>query len=199
MKDWQGSHHSIKQHPELYHTTVLGKKTLIHHPESNIAETSHQIETAFLELEISNTDPTYPVTPVIGPYLIDRIEIGVNGDPNLVQTLSSDWFVYPRANPIRPEDTGNDGKLVFSSISWRLTSKRNDLIETSHRSLLKQNHLKIPYMNVQSMTWSGRLRSGVMTERRNWVGHSQRYHNWISVSTSTIFSLTSSSIKYNGV
>ncbi|EFA79859.1 hypothetical protein PPL_06679 [Heterostelium album PN500] len=42
------SHHSIKQHPELYHTTVHGKKTLIHNPVSIISETSHQVRWKFI-------------------------------------------------------------------------------------------------------------------------------------------------------
>ncbi|EFA79798.1 hypothetical protein PPL_06617 [Heterostelium album PN500] len=51
-----------------------------------------KIENVVLDMVLANTHATNSVTPVAGPYLIDRIDIGVNGDPNPVQTLTGDWL-----------------------------------------------------------------------------------------------------------
>lgn len=50
------------------------------------------IQYTYLKFVCSETGGVNPMTPVLTPYLIDRIEIGVNGDPTPLQTLSADWL-----------------------------------------------------------------------------------------------------------
>lgn len=45
------------------------------------------IDMAFLQLVCSETGGSNTVTPVVAPFLLDRIEIGVNGQPNPVQII----------------------------------------------------------------------------------------------------------------
>ena len=115
------SHMSVKQSPDLYKILDSGV-LLEHPDSAEVQTSRHtrwqldpvsftagqftnnpilfritpsycdKIEQVYLEWKVSETGGSNTVTPLVAPYQIDRIEVGVNGSPEPIQVLWGDWL-----------------------------------------------------------------------------------------------------------